>query len=96
MRRLAALLAVLGILAAGCSADPNQPEEGEYLLTQTYEAMGEPYPLTVPVFLACDHFRVVGETEERDLGELFLYTPHQDFTEMTGPLEWAKRYCADQ
>ena len=52
-----AIAAVTALLTlSGCAPDHTQKQEGEAPLMQLYEAMGEPYPLTEPVFIGCGTF----------------------------------------
>jgi hypothetical protein len=107
----AAIAAITALLIlSGCAPDYTQKQEGEAPLMQLYEAMGEPYPLTEPVFIGCGtfpsearprpYFRRVGEEQWRGLGagpgELlsFVKDPTDDEA-IAGVFEWGLRYCKE-
>lgn len=89
---------VILVVLVGCSSpDYTQAQKGEANLPQLYEAMGdERYPLTKPVFVACDYFRVSGEAEQRPLGEVLAFTADPAHTDLGGPssfYRWAQLQC---
>lgn len=88
------LLLLVGL--AGCGPDYTQAGEDEVPLASMYEAAAaEPYPLTAPVIVGCNYFRIPGEKEQRPLGELINYNANPDsFEWITGAQEWSERMCA--
>jgi hypothetical protein len=94
---IAVMLVILTL--AGCAGpDYTQAQKGEAPLATLYEAMGEPYPLTEPVFIGCNYFRRVGEKQHRGLGgvpgELLSFAKDPtDTAALTGVFKWSMRYC---
>lgn len=87
------LLAV--VLLAGCGTDYDKAGPGEVDLVAAYEATGEPYPMTEPIIVGCDYFRIPGESERRPLGQLpDLNKNPDDIYELAKPVEWAAKMCA--
>lgn len=86
--------ALCALALAGC-ADYTQAHDREINLQQAYEADRKPYPLTTPVIVGCDYFRLVGEKEHHTLGELATYmADSESFDWITGPRAWSERMCA--